>query len=67
MADFLTIRFHFESNNVPYFTFYPRIPEAYKGCDRHLPVSTPAEDISDGLVNYGFDVIGVKQTSTTRR
>lgn len=26
----------------------------------HLPNNTPAEDISDGLVNLGFDFISVK-------
>jgi hypothetical protein len=34
---------------------------------RHLPVSAPAGDISDGLLNLGFDVIRFKQMSDTRR
>jgi hypothetical protein len=29
--------------------------------------NTPAEDISDGLVGLGFDVVSVKKMSTTRR
>jgi hypothetical protein len=33
----------------------------------HLPHSTPAEDISDGLVSLGFDVISVKQMIASRR
>jgi hypothetical protein len=33
---------------------------------RHLPHNTPAEDISDVLVNFGFDVISVKQMTATR-
>jgi hypothetical protein len=38
-----------------------------KAVIRHLPQSTPAEDISDGLVSPGFDVISVKQMIATRR
>jgi hypothetical protein len=38
-----------------------------KAVIRHLPHNTPAEDISDGLVNLGFDVIRVKQKIVTRR
>jgi hypothetical protein len=34
---------------------------------RHLPLNTPAEDISDGLVSLGFDVVSVKQMTATRR
>jgi hypothetical protein len=34
---------------------------------RHLPHNTPAEEISDGLVSRGFDVISVKQMTATRR
>jgi hypothetical protein len=33
----------------------------------HLPLNTPAKDISEGLVNLGFDVVSVKQMTTTRR
>jgi hypothetical protein len=33
----------------------------------HLPFATPVEDISDGLVELGFDVISAKQMSATRR
>jgi hypothetical protein len=33
---------------------------------RHLPIDTPAEDISNGLVDLGFDVISVKQMTTMR-
>jgi hypothetical protein len=32
----------------------------------HLPHNTPAEDISDGLVSLGFDVIGIKHVTATR-
>jgi hypothetical protein len=32
---------------------------------RYLPVWAPAEDISDGLANFGFAIISVKQMSVT--
>jgi hypothetical protein len=51
MADISAIRSHFESNNLPYLTFYPKSQKLIKALIRYLPVSTPAEDISDGLVN----------------
>jgi hypothetical protein len=34
---------------------------------RHLPGSTPAGDISHGLLNLGFVVISFKQMSDTLR
>jgi hypothetical protein len=33
----------------------------------HLPHNTPAEDISDGLVSLGFDIISIKQMTATSR
>jgi hypothetical protein len=38
-----------------------------KAVIRHLPHNTPAEDIYDGLVSLGFDVISVKKMTVTRR
>jgi hypothetical protein len=67
MADFSAIRSHFESNNLHYFTFHPKSQKPIKAVIRHLPFNTPAEDISDGLVSLGFDVISVKQMTSTRR
>jgi hypothetical protein len=66
MADFSGIRSHFESNNLPYFAFYPTSQKPIKAVTRHLPVSTTVEDNSDGLVNLGFEVISVKQISAAR-
>jgi hypothetical protein len=34
---------------------------------RHLPPDTPAEDISNSLEDLGFNVINVRQMTTTRR
>jgi hypothetical protein len=38
-----------------------------KALIRHLPHNTSAEDISDGPVSLGFDVISVKQMIASRR
>jgi hypothetical protein len=65
MADFVAIRYYFDSQNLHYFTFYPKSQKPIKAVIRHLSLNTPAEDISDGLVNLGFDIISVKQMSTT--
>jgi hypothetical protein len=66
MADFSAIRSLFESNNLHYFTFCHKSQKPIKAVIWQLPVSSPAEDISDGLVNLVFDVISVKQMSATR-
>jgi hypothetical protein len=66
-VDFPTIRSQFESNDLSCFTCYPKSQKPIKAAIRHLPFTTPAEDISDGLVDLGFDVISVKLMSVTRR
>jgi hypothetical protein len=48
MVDFSTIQSHFKSNNLPYFTFYPKPQNPIKAVIRHILFSTPAEDISSG-------------------
>jgi hypothetical protein len=45
MEDFTIIHCHFESNNLSYFTFYPKFQKPVKAVVRRLPVSSPAEDI----------------------
>jgi hypothetical protein len=64
MADFSVIRSRFESDNVPYFIFYPKFQKVIRTVTRHLPVSALAEDISLWLVNLDFDVLSFKQMST---
>jgi hypothetical protein len=61
------VKAHFSTNDLTYFTFFPKALKPIKAVIRHLPPNTPAEDISDGLVNQGFDVISVKQMTTVRR
>jgi hypothetical protein len=67
LADFTAVRSHLESRNPGYFTFHPKSLKPIKAVIRHLPLNTPAEDISKGLMNLGFDIISVKQMSTTHR
>jgi hypothetical protein len=67
MADFETVKSYFTKNKLSYYSFFPKSQKPIKAVIRHLPPNTPAEDISDGLVNSGFDVISVKQMTTTRR
>jgi hypothetical protein len=67
MADFSAIKTFLETNKLPFFTFFPKSEKPVKAVIRHLPLNTPAEDISDGLVSMDFDVISVKQMTTTRR
>jgi hypothetical protein len=67
MADFSAIRSHFESKNLHYFVFDPESQKPVKAVIQHLPISISIEDISVGLVNLGFDIVSVKQISTTSR
>jgi hypothetical protein len=66
MADFSAIRKHLDNNNLSYFTFFPKSEKPIKAVVHHLPSNTPAQDISDGLVDLGFDIISVKQMSASR-
>jgi hypothetical protein len=66
MVDFSAVRSYLENNNLAYFTFHPKSLKPMKAIICHLPLTTPAEDISDGLVSLGFDVISVKQMTATR-
>jgi hypothetical protein len=67
MEDFLTIRKYLEGKNLSYFTFFHKSEKPIKAVRRHLHLNTPAQDISDGLTDLGFDIISVKQMTSTRR
>jgi hypothetical protein len=67
MADFSAIKTFLEKKELSFYTFFPKSEKPIKAVIRHLPINTPAEDISDGLVGLGFDVISVRQMTTTRR
>jgi type II restriction/modification system DNA methylase subunit YeeA len=49
MAAYSAIREYFDSKNLNYFTFHPKSQKPVKAVIRHLPIDTPAEDISNGL------------------
>jgi hypothetical protein len=66
MADFQHSNPTYKKNSLAYFTFYPKSLKPIKAVIRHDPLNTPAEDISDGLVSLGVDVISVKQMTVTR-
>jgi hypothetical protein len=45
MTDFSANLSHLESNNLQYFTFYPKSQKPIKAVIRRLPVSTSEEDL----------------------
>jgi hypothetical protein len=67
MVDYQAVTSHFNNNHLAYFTFFPKLAKPVKAVLRHLPSNTPEQDISDGLVDLGIDVIGVKQMSSAHR
>jgi hypothetical protein len=67
LADFQSIKSYFDNQSLQYYTVFPKSEKPIKAVIRHLPYTTPAEDISDGLVSVGFDVVSVKQMTFTRR
>jgi hypothetical protein len=58
MADFSATKSHSDTQNLQYFIFYPKFQKPIKAVIL-LPPNTPAEDISDGLVDLGYGVISV--------
>jgi hypothetical protein len=66
-ANFQSVKSHIDANNLSYYSFYPKSEKPMKAVIRHLPHNNPAEDISEGLVSLGFDVISFKQITATRR
>jgi hypothetical protein len=67
MVDFKAVKAHFDSQNLSYYSFFHKSEKPIKAVIRHLPINTPAEDIAEGLVCLGFDVVSVKQMSPARR
>jgi hypothetical protein len=66
-VDYQAVKAQFTEHNLAFFTFSPKSEKPVKEVIRHLPSNTPAKDISDGLVDLGFDVVSVKQMSSARR
>jgi hypothetical protein len=61
LTDFQCVKSHFDSQNLSYYSFFPKSEKPIKAVIRHLPLNTPAEDISEGMVSLGFDVVSVAQ------
>jgi hypothetical protein len=66
MADFQSVKSHFDANNTYYYSFYPKSEKRMKAVIRHLPQNSPAENKSEGLVSLTSDV-SVKQIIENRR
>jgi hypothetical protein len=67
MSDFSAITSSFLSKHLSYYIFFPKSQKPIKAVIRHLSSNTPAERIYEALVEVGFDAIGVKQMTTSRR
>jgi hypothetical protein len=67
MVDYQAVKAHFDQISLAYFTFFPKSEKPVKAVLRRLPSNTPARDISDGMVDLGFDVVNVKQMSSALR
>jgi hypothetical protein len=67
MTDFEAVKSYFSTHNLAYYSFFPKSQKPIKAVLRHLPSNTPAEDISEGLVTLGFDIISVKQMTICHR
>jgi hypothetical protein len=61
MADFQSVKSHFDTNNLSYYLFYSKSEKHVQAVIGHMPHNSPAKDISDGLVSLGFDVISIMQ------
>jgi hypothetical protein len=49
MADFQSVKSHFDSQNLSYYSFFPKSEKYLKAVIRHLPHNNLAEDVSDCL------------------
>jgi hypothetical protein len=65
-ADFQSDKSHFDTSNLSYYSFYLKSENPMTAGIRHLPHSTPAEDIWRA-VEPRFYFNSVKQMAATRR
>jgi hypothetical protein len=66
MADFSAIK-TFTSQKLSFFSIFSKSQKPIKAIIRHLPSITLAEKICGALVELSFDVISIKQMTTTRK
>jgi hypothetical protein len=67
MVDYSAMKYYPEKNNLHYFTISQNSEKPIKTVIGHLHPDTPVEDISNNLEDVGFNVINVRQMTTTRR
>jgi hypothetical protein len=67
ITGFQAVKAYFENNALTFYTFYLKLETPIKAIIHHLPYNTPAEDIADGLLGLGFDIVNAKQMSTSCR
>jgi hypothetical protein len=60
MVDYQAVKSHFDRNFLAYYTFFPKSEKPVMAALHNLPGNTPAQDISDGLVDLGLDVVSAK-------
>jgi hypothetical protein len=63
MGDYKSVEAHFES----YYTFYPESKRPMKAAICCLPLNTPAEDVAERPVDFGLEVVSIRQMSTARQ
>jgi hypothetical protein len=66
MVDYQSVKAYFKTNNLFYYTYYPKLEEPIKAVIRHC-LQILLQRIPKGLVDLGFDVISVKQMPTVRK
>jgi hypothetical protein len=66
MADYSAMKSYLEKNNLHYFSCCPNFEMPIKAEIHPLPSHTPAEDISNSLEDFDFNVISVTQLTNRR-
>jgi hypothetical protein len=67
MVDYSAMKSYPEENNLQYVTFPPNSEKSVKSQICHLHPDTPAEVVSNNLEALGFNIINVRQLTTSRR
>jgi hypothetical protein len=65
MVDYSAMKSYLEKNDLHYFTFSPNSEKPIKSVIRHLPPDTPAEDFSNSVEDFGFNIINVRHMMAT--
>jgi hypothetical protein len=66
-ADFSAIKSFFQKESFSIYTFHPKSFEPIKAVTRKLPSVTQAEEIYEDISDLGFEVMSVKQMTSSRR